>query len=114
MKVVRVKVVIMLLSMVTLLMACSNVVKRGAIVEAQDALNKNNFSEVLEYTDIAESFGDPLEANVAKLHYLRAQALEGLGRMDEASHGYRYVTEQYARSVYAGPSQQRLDALSTD
>lgn len=96
-----------------LLLGCGNMVKSGAIVEAQSALNKNNYNEALENIDIAETFGDPSEAINAKLHYLRAQALEGLGRLGEAVHSYRYVVEQHSSSAYAGPSQQRLDALSS-
>ena len=96
-----------------LLLGCGNMVKSGAIVEAQRALNKKNYNEALENTDIAETFGDPSGEINAKLHYLRAQALEGLGRLGEAVHSYRYVVEQYSSSAYAGPSQQRLNALSS-
>ena len=97
-------------------MGCGNLVKNGAIVEAQNALNSGNYAEALENTNIAESFGELSESDTAKLHYLRAQSFEGLGRKDKAVSIYQYVVEQHGKSAYAGPSQQRLvllGALST-
>ena len=103
--------IVLVLPMSFILLGCSNMVKSGAIVEAQNALNMNNYNEAMENIDIAESFGDLSEANTAKLLYLRARSLEGLGRHEEAVHIYQYVVKQHFRSAYAGPSQQRLDAL---
>lgn len=103
--------VILLLSMLASLIACSSFIKNGAIVEAQNALKQSKFEEALENIDIAESFGELSEANTAKLHYLRGQSLEGLEQKDEAAHSYRYVVENHAQSAYSGPSQQRLDAI---
>lgn len=106
--------IVLMLSMIFLLSGCSNIVKRGAIVEAQNSLNSNNYKGAIEYIDIAESWGDPLSsAKAAKLHYLRAQALEGMGRRQEAISMYSYVIQQYSSSAYARPSRQRLNALST-
>ena len=104
--------VFLMLSMTALLMGCGNMVKNGAMVEAQNALNSSDYTEALENTDIAESFGDLSDAETAKLHYLRAQSLEGLGRQADAALSYQYVVEQHGSSAYAGPSQQRLDALN--
>ena len=103
---------VLTLSITALLMGCGNMVKNGAIVEAQNALNDSNYAEALENTDIAESFGDLSDADTAKIHYLRAQSLEGLGRHADAALSYQYVVEQHASSAYSGPSQQRLDALN--
>lgn len=102
---------ILMLSITVLLMGCGNLVKNGAIVEAQNALNSSHYAEALENTDIAESFGELSDSDTAKLHYLRAQSFEGLGRKDEAVFSYQYVVEQHGNSAYAGPSQQRLLAL---
>lgn len=102
---------VLTMTMATLLVGCGNMVKSGAIVEAQNALNNRDYAEALENTTIAESFGDLSDADTAKLHYLRAQSLEGLGRDEEAVLGYQYVVEQQGNSAYAGPSQRRLDAL---
>ena len=99
------------LTLTALLMGCANMVKSGAILEAQDALNNNEYAEALENTEIAESFGDLSEADTAKLHFLRAQSLEGLTRLEEAVLSYQYVVEQHGDSAYAGLSQQRLDVL---
>jgi hypothetical protein len=104
--------VILMLSMAALLIGCSNLVKSGAIVEAQNALNNSNYAEALENTEIAESFGELSEADTAKLHYLRAQSLEGLGRQKEALMNYLYVVQQHGGSAYAGLSQQRFDTLN--
>ena len=43
------------LSMATLLTGCGNLVKSGAIFEAQNALNEKAYAEALENTEIAES-----------------------------------------------------------
>lgn len=106
--------VILMLSTTALLMSCGNMVKSGAIVEAQNALNNSRYAESLENTYIAESFGDLSETNTAKLHYLRAQSLEGLGRLEEAVFSYQFVVEQHRSTAYARPAQQRLDALTTN
>lgn len=95
----------------TLLLGCSNMIKSGAIVEAQNALNDGDYSKALETVDIAESFGELSAAETAKLHYLRGRTLEGLGRQEEAVASYQYVVEQHKSSAYAGLSQKRLDVL---
>ena len=105
--------IVLTLTITALLTGCGNMVKSGAIVEAQNALNISNYAKALENTDIAESFGDLSEADTAKLHYLRAQSLEGLNRREEALLTYQYVVEQHGNSAYAGLSQQRLDALKS-
>lgn len=102
---------ILILSTTVLLIGCGNMVKSGAIVEAQHDINNSNYAEALEKTYIAESFGYLSEADTAKLHYLRAQSLEGLGRLEEAIFSYQFVVEQHRSTAYAGPSQQRLDSL---
>ena len=104
--------VLLILSMITLLLGCSNLVKNGAIIEAQNELDVNNYAEALENTNIAESFGDLSEAESAKLHYLRALSLEGLDRQEEAAFSYRYVLEQHGNSAYAGLAQEKLRELN--
>jgi hypothetical protein len=58
----------------TLLLGCSNIVKSGAIVEAQNALNDRDFSKALETTEIAEPLGKLSPADTMKLHYLRGRS----------------------------------------
>ena len=103
--------IVLLLSISFLILGCSNIVKSGAIVEAQNAFDMSKYNEAIEHIDIAESFGELSEANTAKLQYLRAQSLEALGRQSEAIPIYQYVVEQHPRSAYTISSQQRLDAL---
>jgi hypothetical protein len=102
---------LMILAISTVLLGCSNMIKSGAIVEAQYAINDGDYSKALETSVIAESFGKLSPADTAKLHYLRGRSLEGLGRKEEAVHSYQYVVEQHKNSAYAGLSQQRLDVL---
>jgi len=102
---------ILILSVSYLLMSCGNMIMSGAIVEAQNALNDYQYKDALENIAIAESFGELSKGNSAKLHYIRAQSLEGLGRLDEALQSYRYIVKQYVSSPYAEPSQQRIDIL---
>ena len=102
----------LMLSLCALLIGCGNMVKSGAIVEAQNAVNSGDYAEALENTDIAESFGDLSDADTAKLHFLRAQSLEGLGRQEDAVLSYQYVVEQHGSSAYAGPAQRRLDVIA--
>ena len=101
---------ILTLSMAALLLGCGNLVKSGAIVEAQNAIDKNNYAEALENTEIAESFGETSAEDTAKIHYLRALSLQGLGRQQEALTSFRYVVEQHRSSAYAAPSRQKLEA----
>ncbi|MFK7857620.1 MAG: tol-pal system YbgF family protein [Granulosicoccus sp.] len=94
------------------LAACGNLVKNGGIVEAQNALENSRYQEALEYTEIAESSGNLTPENKAKLHYLRAQAQEGLGRYTDALNNYRYVANQHSDSAYAQPSRRKIRELS--
>lgn len=103
----------LILIVCALLTGCGNLVKNGAIVDAQQALNRSAYADVLENTDIAESFGDLSEAETAKLYYLRAQALAGLGRQEEANAHYQYVVNQHSSSAYAELSRQKLSAMPT-
>jgi hypothetical protein len=104
--------IVLLLSVISLLMSCSNMMKSGAIVEAQNALNDNHYTNALESIDIAESFGELSKGNSVKLNYIWAQSLDGLGRLGEAIQSYRYIVKHHASSLYAELSQQRLDALN--
>ena len=94
-----------------LLAGCGNLVKSGAIVEAQNAVNVGDYVAALESTEIAEAFGKHSASDIAKLYYLRGQSLEGLGRIDDATLSYQHVVQQYENSAYAVMSQRRLDAL---
>jgi hypothetical protein len=79
---------LMILATSTLLLGCSNIIKSGAIVDAQYALKDGDYSKALEASDIAESFGKLSAADTARLHYLRGRSLEGLGRKEEAVLSY--------------------------
>ncbi len=103
---------VLIIAVTTLLVGCGNLIKNGALVETQDALNKGHYAEALENAEIAESFGELSEADTARLHYMRAQSLEGLDRPQEAILGYRYVVNEHAKSAYAGAARQRLEALN--
>lgn len=91
--------------------ACGQLIKNGSLVEAQEALLENDYEGVLEYTNIAESFGSPSDAERAKLHYLRAQAYEKLNQTRDAQTHYRIVMEHYSTSVYAPAAKGRLVQL---
>ena len=100
------------LSMAVSLLGCGNLLKNGAMVEAQSALDRKSYAEALENTEIAESFGEMSAADTAKLHYLRALSLQGLGRQREAIINYQFVAEQHGSSAYAALSRQRLNAVA--
>ena len=104
---------ILVLIVGTLLIGCGGLIKSGGIFEAQNALDKNDFSSALEHTGIAESFGNLSSQQTAKLHYIRAQALEGLGQLDKAKFNYDYVVAQHPNSAYANPSRSRLKAINS-
>ena len=103
---------VLMVAVTTLLVGCGNLLKNGALVETQDALNKGHYAEALENAAIAESFGELSEAETAKLHYMRAQSLDGLGRHQEAILVYRHVVNEHDKSAYAGAARQRLEALN--
>lgn len=94
-----------------LLSGCGNLIKSGAIVEAQNALDRSHYAEALENTTIAESFGNLSDSEKAKLHYLRALSLEGLQRDSEAAQSYEYVIDSHSSSAYEAAARQRLEAL---
>ena len=96
------------------LTACGGVIKKGGMVEANNALDRGNFEEAIEYAEIVESFGDLSSEEKAKLHYLRALAQEGLSRLAEAMDNYQYVVGRHSDSAYAALSQRRLNFLSTN
>lgn len=105
---------VLILTIASVLTGCGGLIKRGAMVEAQDALNEADYAEALESTDIAEAFGELSEAETAKLHYLRGQALQGLSRYEEAKTNYQYVVDQHPKSAYARASQQKMNTLNTN
>jgi len=94
------------------LSACGSMMKNSGIIEAQNALDKGQYTKALECTEFAESFGDLNSSKRAKLHYIRALAHEGLGMQQEAKDNYQYVVHQHSNSAYAAPSQRRLNTLS--
>lgn len=96
-----------------LLSSCGNMIKSGAMVEAQTALTNKQYAKALYNTDLAESFGHSSNEHSARIHYLRAQSLEGLRRVEEAMLSYRYVIEQHSTSAYAPSARQRLNALES-
>ena len=108
---VMIKKTVLILFVSILLTSCGNLIKNGAIVEAQQALDRSAYADALESTDIAETFGDLSAVETARLYYLRAQALEGLGRQEDAIATYQYVIDQHGNSPYANLSRKKLDTL---
>lgn len=95
-----------------ILSSCANLVKGGAVSDAEKLVNQGRFSKALEKTEIAESFGELTPIEKAKLYFFRAQALEGLNRESEASGYYLYVAEQLETNPYTQSAKFRYKQLS--
>jgi len=102
--------IVLMLAAIAQLTGCGNLLKSGALVDAESALRDSRYETALESTEIAESFGQLSITDTARLYYLRAQALEGLNRRHEASITFQYVIDNFNNSVYATLSKQRVDA----
>lgn len=105
---------IVIVIMTSLLVGCAGMIKSGGIFEAQKALDEKSYATALEYTETAESFGHLTGEQTAKLHYIRAQAYDGLGQVEKATFGYAYIVEQHPDSAYAIPSKSRLEAINSN
>lgn len=103
---------VLIIAVTTLLVGCGNLIKSGALVEAQNSLNGKNHSDALESTAIAEFFGELSEEDTARLHFIRAESFEGLGRLQDAIPRYQYVIDHHGSSAYSGAARQRLEILS--
>lgn len=102
--------VTLLFPLLTLILACNNIMKSD---ECGEALNNRNNTDLSENIDISESRRGLSETKTAKLHYLQAQSLEGLYRKEVADHSYQYPIDEHATNADAGLSKQRLNALIT-
>ena len=106
----KVLVSIILISTLT---ACGNMVKGGAMIGAQKALEDKQFSDALSKADVAEHMGDGVtRENRAKINYIRGLALQGLGRETEALARFRYVAEHLAGTPHAYLAKGKLESMS--
>ena len=98
--------------LLTILAGCSGMVKGGALIGAERALEAKQYNEALSKAEVAEHLmGDLSRDKKAKINYIRGQALEGLGRRDEAIARFRYVADQLTGTPHAYLARAKLQSM---
>ena len=96
------------------LAGCGNLIKSGAIIDAQKALADGRYKTALKKTEDATQFGLSTRDQKAEINYLQGQALEGLGRRDEAIARYQFVAEQLADTPHGYLANTKLHLFNTE
>ncbi len=87
--------------------ACAGTMQYASISEAYKSYERGKFEKTLLLTSQAENARPMSRDQKAEMSYLKAQALEGLGRASQAAALYDYIEEQHASSPYAYLVRQR-------
>ncbi|MFK7965896.1 MAG: tol-pal system YbgF family protein [Burkholderiaceae bacterium] len=103
---------ITVIALITILTGCSGMVKGGALIGAEKALKAEQYDEALSKAEVAEHLmGDLSRDKKAKINYIRGEALEGLGRRDEAIARFRYVADQLKGTPHAYLARAKLESI---
>jgi len=93
-------------------LSCWGMAQQGALLQAEEALQRGDFHEAVEKADLALRFKTPTSIVEGQAVFIKAEALQGLGRYEEASLLYRYLVAVHGRSPYAFQALVRIDELS--
>ncbi|QHI69923.1 tetratricopeptide repeat protein [Tichowtungia aerotolerans] len=91
-----------------LLCGCASMAQKGALVRAYKNYEKRDYEDVISLVAMSESYKTPTPELKSELAYLKAIALEKLGRKDEAQGIFLYLTEQFPDSEYAYRAKEKL------
>jgi TonB family protein len=86
--------------------------QRGALLRAQEALEREDYARAIEHADRALRLKTPPPGTDAEIALLKAGALDALGRPGEAAQLYRYVTALHGGSRQASRAAARLEELA--
>lgn len=88
--------------------------QRGALNLATQHLEAGEYALAIRKADQALIYAEATPEVEAHATFLKALALEGLGRLHEAARLYRYLAQQYAQTAWGFQAAGRLDELASD
>lgn len=94
--------------LVTLISGCAGIAQKGALNSAYSNFEDGDYEDVIQLTSQADNFKEPTHEMKAEIIYLRALALEKLGREDEATGLFTYLSEDYKDTQYGYMAIEKL------
>ncbi len=90
------------------LFGCASAAQKGALSRAYSNYESGDYEDVLELTARAESYQEPSPEMKAEILFLKAMALEKLGKNKEAIGLFRYLAENHGSTQYGFMAKERI------
>ena len=98
-----------ILLMVALISGCAGLAQKGALNNAYSNYEDGEYEDVIQLTSQAENFHEPTHEMKAEIIYLRALALEKMGRTDEATGLFNYLSQEFKDTQYGYMAIEKLN-----
>ena len=80
--------------------SCAGMVQDGAMMRAYSNFQKGDYEDVLALTSQAQHYKEPSHELMAEILFLRALALEKLGRNQEAQGVFKFIAANFMDTEY--------------
>ena len=87
---------------------CAGMAQKGALGRAYSNYKKGDYEDVLALTSQAEQYKEPSHELKAEILFLRALALEKLGRDEEAQGTFKFVSTKFSDTEYGFRAKEKI------
>jgi outer membrane protein assembly factor BamD (BamD/ComL family) len=101
------RVIFLLLISITI-SGCAGMAQQGALSRAYSNFQDGDYEDVIELTSNAERYQEPTHQMKAEIIYLKALALEKLGREKEAQGLFKYLSQEFIDTQYGFMAKEKL------
>jgi hypothetical protein len=88
--------------------------QKGALIQAYESYNKQEYVVALKKLSSAESYTEASPELKAEIYFLKASTLDNMGRNAEAEGMYKYVAKYFPRNQYGYAAQEKLNKLAQE
>ncbi|WP_419175379.1 hypothetical protein [Desulfosediminicola sp.] len=88
---------------------CTGMAQKGALSRAYSNFEDGDYEDVVELTNRAENYQEPTHQMKSEIIYLKALALEKLGRDSEAHGLFKYLSQEFNDTQYGFMAKEKID-----
>ena len=108
------KRILIICALMIFCVACGGMAQNGAMMRAYNNYKKGDYEDVLKLTSQAQSYKQPSHVKMAEILFLRALALEKLGRDQEARGVFKFIANNFMDTEYGYRAKEKVKADPDD
>ena len=108
------KRILIICALMIFCVACGGMAQNGAMMRAYNNYKKGDYEDVLKLTSQAQSYKQPSHVKMAEILFLRALALEKLGRDQEAQGVFKFIANNFMDTEYGYRAKEKVKADPDD